>query len=302
MKKPVFIILLCLALFGCVSNGGSNRKSNDVAEDYRTGTSGLMLSFMDGVPPDKILASSSLNVMIQINNKGAFNIEDASLYLSGYDKRYFFGQDQMSKVFSIEGRSQYNPDGDIKDIIEFKDDQIENVPKEIDSFQQTIKATACYYYETSANPEICINPNQYSATSTEDVCQINAVSLNNGQGAPIEVTKVEEELMDQKVVLKIYVRNSGGGTPFVADKANCHTSLKFNEIDMIQLKEVGFSNYDLTSSCRPNPLRLSSGTGFFVCSKDLGELGKNSFVTPLKIRLGYNYRESITKTVDIINI
>lgn len=309
MKKTILAVMLCVLLSGCLSTmsqsggGGSSTggsSSND--EKYQKGTSGLLLNFMPGAPPAKVLGSSSLSAMVEIQNKGAYHINNGVMYLTGYDKRYLFGSDQKSQSFSIEGKSAYNPNGEFKDIIEFTDDSIENVPSDIDSFSQTLKATACYYYETLATPEICINPNQYSADASDSVCDVRPITLSGGQGAPIEITKVEEELMDNKIVLKIFIKNSGGGTPFVKDKNNCHSSLEISDVDKVNVLEVSFSNYDLTGSCKPKPIRLSKGAGFFICNAELSGLGDSAFMSPLRIKLGYNYRKSTTTSIDIINI
>ncbi|MBN1502823.1 hypothetical protein JW930_04715 [Candidatus Woesearchaeota archaeon] len=301
MKRFAICALVFVVLIGCQPVQTGNR---EISEEYRKGTQGLVMSFVQGNPPQQLFKSSPFIVMVQLWNRGAEDIEGGKIYLTGYDKKYVFGEHQKEMSFSIEGKSPFNPEGDMTELVEFKDPSIEAIPDDIDTFAQSIKVSACYYYRTVASPEICINPRQYSADASESVCQVKDVSLSGGQGAPIAVTKVEQELMDNKIFLKIYIQNSGGGTPFEVNKGitDCHKNLQITDIDKINIEEVGFSNFQLTSGCKPNPIRLVNNQGFFICSAELDNLGDTAFVTPLEIRVGYNYRQTLTKTVKIVNI
>jgi hypothetical protein len=298
-KKILLVLFSAVIITGCVS---APSETANTGEKYRTGNLGLVVTFVPGVPPAKVFADSEVSAIFEVKNKGAADVEGAILYLTGYDKRYLFGSDQQQQTFAIPGKSTYNPNGEMVELIQF-DTQVTSLPEDIDKFQQTFKATLCYSYETVASPSICINPAIHTAEITESVCSVKPVTLSGGQGAPVAVEKVEEELIGEQILFKIYISNNGGGIPFIEDLANCHTDLLYNEIDLVNLDSVSFSDYEMTSDCKPNPIRLVGNKGYAVCSlRSSDRFGTSSYVTPLNIRLSYNYRQSIKKDFEIVNI
>mgnify|MGYP001357091853 FL=1 len=183
----------------------------------------------------------------------------------------------------------------------FVDGYVE-VPDGADSLTQNIKATACYKYNTELFASACIDPNPRS-TGTK-VCTPHTLSFGGGQGGPIAVTSIEQETGKGKVTFKINFENQGGGTVFDTHKGimNCHTDLDYQDIDIVDVT-AKISNKALT--CEPNGgvgVRLVDGQGFVYCYYTSGDLGDDAYSTQISVFIDYAYRNSITKSIEIVNI
>ncbi|MBN2421846.1 hypothetical protein JXB41_01350 [Candidatus Woesearchaeota archaeon] len=312
IKKFFSVIVLMLFLISC--NTDNRSTSSGIDQEYRKGTAGLIMEFMPELPPSTVYNTYPLSVMIQYRNTGASAITKGIIYLSGYDSRYIDLQSTSSGnsqwvISDLEGKSIYNPEGLYSEIAEFNAARIDvsNI-QDIDSFVQAIRATACYDYETKAFPMVCIDPTLGKGTVNENICNINSVSLNGGQGAPVAITRVDQEMAAgrdnrAKVIFKITVKNMGKGTPFNNREmgiSNCHSELTFKDIDVINVDRVSFSRYP-ELNCKPENIKLEKGEGFTICTGE-GDYGRNAFTTPLNIELSYGYRDSIETVVKIVNI
>ena len=300
MKKIITIIsmiVVSLLLVSCTgTTSGSDKALNT---NYHTGTKGLEMKFYQNAPPDRIYRNTGLDVMIEYSNKGAYNIQGGKIYLSGYDPKYLSFSPASVENFMAEGKSVFNPDGKITQTLTFSDNAAgSGIPAGVDKIKQTIKATACYTYKTEASFDVCINPKTINSI-TEDICKIGSISVGSGQGAPISITKVEEEIYQDTLQFRIYFQNVGGGTvmkPLAINK--CDTSLNRVDANKIQVNEVSFS--DKTMRCEPqNPVNVDdSGKGFIFCPYK-GDLGQSAYKTTLKVELEYGYRTSIQKEIEI---
>ena len=54
-----------------------------------------------------------------------------------------------------------------------------------------------------ADVVVCIDPDPYSVVQEQKVCNIGDVSVSGGQGAPIAVTRIEEEVGSDKIYFRI---------------------------------------------------------------------------------------------------
>lgn len=298
MKKLIslFLIFLTIFLFGCTGGVNSSNK-NTATVNYHTGTKGLELKFSQNIP-DKIYAGTPLDVMVEYSNKGAYNIVGGKLYISGFDSQYIKLNPTSLQNMVAEGKSVFNPDGKISQFVTFTDNSV-IIPSDVDRMKQTIKATACYVYRTQASADVCINP-KTNNNIREDICQVQPVAISNGQGAPISITRVEEEIYQNKLQFRIYFQNTGGGAVFRPEVIdNCHTSLNKLDANKINVVKVEFSGR--TMRCEPfNPVTVDdSGKGFIFCYYQ-GDLGQDAYKTNLKIELEYGYRSSIQKEIEIL--
>lgn len=294
---PIITILLITIISGCSSS--STQKSDFSNDKYFTGNQGIVLSFLPDAPPIKLFKGDDLVVMVQYYNKGATDVNGGTIYLTGYDTKYITLSPSQININAV-GKSINNPDGNIPYIETSKSNSI-RMPEDTDSFRQKIQATACYKYKTTASAEICIAPNSY-ITLQNPVCEVKpTIGLAGGQGGPVAVTKVEQEIMGNRVQFKIFFQNVGGGT--VMDQyaiSNCHTSLEITDADKVDIVRVSFS--DKTLTCQPdNPIMLQNGQGFVYCYYS-GDIGKSAYITQLKVELEYGYRSSIEKEITIYSL
>ena len=328
-KKSIFklqLVLLVFVLLLLTVSCTGIRRGKDTDEYYRRGSQGLELRFAKNSPPSNLFDNDDFRVSLEIYNKGATTVSGGNnmVYLSGFDTGLISGvtgpgpsyQDYFTGLIEdLEGKAPSNPEGDY-DIIEFGGYIRDLASRNIDIYEPTILATACYSYETVASPTVCIDSDPYSTTDAEKVCTPASVSPGT-QGAPVAVTKIDVEPRPGATQFKIYVQNVGGGTvfrdgysylsmcnPYGTDRLN-----SVSDIDYVYVESVSIGTTAITSSCKPldreSNLRLSGSasrksgaTGFMTC--ELTGITGPAYRSPLIIVLKYGYRNSISKKVKIL--
>jgi len=337
MKKKIALLLL-LVLFSLTA---CTKQSITTTKDLKvyTGTDGIVMNFIQSTPPSIVYSSDTLNFLLEVRNKGTYaagtkpNNDDGpyekflKIYISGFDNKILTGSIEGGKdpvfekavfrVQSLNPKSEFNPEGGIT----YKDfsTKIENLPEGLDSFKTNFLVTACYNYETHAITSVCIDPKPYSTAIKEKACTIQDISLSGGQGAPVAVTKIEEEASKDKVRFKIYIENEGNGKIFdttpgkrSAKDSDGVTRLKCNpqsekglgydDVDKIRLEKVSLGGEEIPlKDCKPSidkVVRLIDGKGFIICEKEV--TGNSAYTTPIEIKFSYGYTSSIKKEIEIL--
>lgn len=313
MKKNIILTLMAVVLIITACTGTvkteKEKESQLYAKDYRTGTAGLSISFVQNLPPARLFDTDQLNALIQVENKGAFTVGGPGdkIYLSGFDQTIITGINNWGAgIPALEGKSQFVPEGSM-DTIEFKGMISPLRQKNIDKYPVKLLATACYEYETIATANICIDPNPYAA-NVRKICTPASVPLGGGQGAPIAVTLVELDAAPGRTRIKMQIQNIGGGDVFRYGTdylAKCNPSsqpLTFEEMDYVELVEVIASGVSIKPTCKPldnNHIRLTNGKGVAFC--EFTTRGQDAYTTPLSIILRYGYRNNILKDLQIVS-
>ena len=329
-KNFIFALLLFLLILilGC-STGKNTQKS---IENVRVGTEGIAVNFLPNAPPATIHVgqgedekANTFDVVLELKNKGAYPQPDegagglgpsfGKVFLSGYDPKIiaFESKDGKSGDLStktLEGKSTINPNGG-QDILSFTGKIIaENL--NVEKYEPTLLATACYYYLTIAGPSVCIDPNPYSTIKEKKVCEVQGITLSN-QGAPIAITKIDEEAFATKTQFRITIKNVGGGDVMKADAANnkCDPSgtqkIEREDIDKVNLLWAKIS--DKALMCGPfvdgnvkssgGLIRMINGEGSFICEMPSSDYSNkiSAYTTPLLIHLSYGYRNTAERRI-----
>lgn len=306
----IFIVVAMLLISSC-SLPTKNSRSN-ANENYRSGSQGLSLSFMTNMPPSRIYDNEKLAVGVEIYNRGATEIQSSSsrIYLSGFDNSLISGISTSGiNLGTLEGKSMYNSEGGYTTVV-FEGYVGSLGTRNIDEYNPTLLVTACYRYETIADPMVCIDMDPFSPSNQEKVCNVESVSnLGGSQGAPVAITSVQAEPSKGKTRFKIYVSNVGGGLVFkdgysYLNRCSPYNSqgLGFNDINFVRVEEVKVAGTSILPSCKPledGYLRLKdSGSGFMVCeySSSIGP----AYTTPMTIKLSYGYRNTIKRPIQIV--
>ena len=293
MKRLILLIILAFV----ISCNGTPTSTQD---NWRTGTQGVIMSFVQDNPSNELLSTQKLSVMVEYANRGAYDINNLKFYLTGYDPTIFQlgGAVKEFTAPALPGKDQFNPEGSQLDYFSWEANI--NAPRDVDSFKQDLTVTACYHYETLAAPSICIDPKKYDYVMSSR-CKFDTEGLGGSQGGPVAVTGIRQKTTDNKVYLEITFQNKGSGIPYAPNLPvnNCYNNLQLKDVDTLRVKEVSVSGKQFT--CQPTgTLRLDGGEGFVICSLPIS--GESYYVSPLKIVLEYNYRQSMSKTVSITNI
>ena len=179
---------------------------------------------------------------------------------------------------------------------------------------QTIKATACYPYKTKATEKVCIDPDVRNLIK-DKVCKVHDISTN-GQGAPISVSRIEQDIFGNNVIFKIYFVNTGGGEVYHATSDSSYGNtdlgvlkcfngnLEYNDFNKIILNKVILGGKDITTNCKPGTLRLTGNSGYMICRCEGSDCVKqgDAYETLLEIELEYGYKQSIQQPMQVIRV
>ena len=290
--KLAFLTLFMIFITSCSLAGEQSDSTS-----WRTGTEGIRMSFVSNSPPSEALSGQEINVMVQYTNRGAQDLNNIRFYLTGYDSSILPFSLVDSPNLPLLGKSSFNPEGSYSDFVSWS--AFVNPPSNIDSFQQDILVTACYQYSTIANPEICIDPQKFEYTDSPS-CNFDVRNLGSSQGGPIAVTNIKAKTTKDKILLEIYFENKGSGISFIQGIDNCHVNLQRKDIDTVNVQSVTLSG-GRSFTCKPdNPVRMTNGKGFIICERPMS--GNSYYVSPLTVTLTYNYRQSISKQMTVVNV
>ena len=307
-----FLVIFILVLSGC----GPRRTDEPREENYRTGTQGLEIKFPTDLPTQVYEGDSDVRFVVEVRNKGAFpqsdelEVFEGKLWIGGFDEQILnvfprLGSSVTQGVnldgFELEGKSPYNKDGGFS-LVEFQMD-VNDLPQGAPFYKPNIILTASYLYKTIASPVVCIDPEPRSTRIREKVCEINRGISVGSQGAPIAVTKVEEEVTSNDFLFKIYVDNVGGGLVIresdIGDNPN--EGYDWRDMNEVVIEEINVGNIPMTE-CRPavgREVHLIDNKGFIFCRLDKSVAEGKAFETVLNIKLGYGYTTSAEGKIEV---
>lgn len=293
MKRLIIISVLALmVLAGCQSEQQDSKMKPPV---YYGGTQGLISTFEPmGMKEDNIQTvweGKDFPVEVTVKNKGEQDIEegDLTVKIHGVDTEMFgIDPDTKQNTKLLEGVSEYNKQGG-RETIEFPDaslDPVSGLTHEANFF-----ATIEYNYKTHvAIPNVCFKKNYQD----ERVCELEGSKNVYASGAPITVKKVEQEPSgSNRISLKIYVENAGGGDVTLPgqDFSYMHDKLKFEMTEGNENIE-----FECTSSGDESQARLNEGKATIRCRS--GEIQKEEpYTKQVTLELSYKYKDIIQQNV-----
>ncbi|MBT3814129.1 hypothetical protein HOE37_00595 [Candidatus Woesearchaeota archaeon] len=273
-NKIIGIVLLSLFLLGCGSGGGTKQ----IDYNFKQGTSGLQVSFMDNAPPKKIYENSNFNVILKMENKAAYDLVNGQITLSGINPQYFVFEKKTETFSILEGRNLYLPDGGVS-YIEFPA-KSEKLFLNAESYQGKYFLNIDFDSTMEFVDTICINPNLYSVYDAG--CQIEDRKSYSGQGAPLAVVEVEEiihpETVGGQVEFRFLLRNRGQGEVEYIELTKA--MLGSSEFDECKFKEGYFDSKKVL-------LTKQNQEALLVCKTHLKEQG--SYTTTVLLDFNYHY-------------
>jgi len=309
----VLTILISLALISCKPGPAAGEKPLDTAaalKIVKSGTEGVKIKLQQNSPPDLLYDQNELVALVEVENKGAsvngvndLQAQDCFVQVTGFDPNIITGAFNIPRscsegIGTLEGKNVYNTRGGTN-ILEFTSSV--SLPLGVTDYTPTLNFLACYNYRTVANPSVCVDPLFYQVTSEQKTCQPRDVPMGGGQGAPVGISYVGVDMVGDRAIFEISIRNQGTGrvlSPF-ANIQNCgQSSLEYRDLDRVSY------NVQMTGggkiNCKPQDgfVRLTNGEGKIICTFAIP--GTSAFETPLLIDLDYSYVESLRKAIRIV--
>jgi hypothetical protein len=220
------------------------------------------------------------------------------LALSSIDLSRWYGKEYM-----LHGSTPEYPGGE-QNLIEFSG-HILNWPSNLDHTTQSFLITNCYAYATYASPDVCIDPNPFS--QDRKVCIPQDIVYPNSQGAPVAVTRVQQEATPYSVIFTIYFRNVNKGKVLdVGYLERCSPyypgTLDSRYTNTLRVWDVRIGSQHLRCTPDTQIVRLdeTKNEGEITCTYDL-EYSKvrSAYKTPLIIEAWYGYMDTMSRDVYI---
>lgn len=281
-------VLLFVALFftGCV---GETRVGN---EAYAVGSEGISVDFLD--TRTVYFDEDYMRLQMLVHNKGAYDRPSGKLTLSGFDRSIVRIAEDPLLLPVLEGKDAYYPNG-YSDFLEVYED----APLQLtlgESYSTNVQANVCYRYQTVATPTVCIVYNPLDM----NICKPRTLSLGT-QGAPVAIRQVNTELMKDKVRFVAVVENVGNGVVVnpidAASYLYCPYQLQREHVNTLAftMEINGLGEPDCSPSGKI--VTLNEGIGVLSCTFTLR--GQDTYTTPLKITLDYDYMDSFSTPITV---
>lgn len=298
-------IALLLLLTGCGSTGGFFKGKSETIDTYkfRSGIDGLDMRFLDSMPPDQVFVGTDFTTGVEIYNKGAYDMKgNAQVTIGVPDQTAFLFKGGDTQAFTLNGKSLYIKDGE-KNALMFNmralcfpgyDGTRASI---VTNYTRKIKAKACYYYETTANADVCIDTAKFSRQTGEKVsCKMEDVSLSGGQGGPVGLTKISPTIIPQgteKVTVQLAVsikKLKGTDTMIFHPTGGCEIKNQ-NNVTI----EVSMGNRPL--QCTPSTIQLKESDAVgTLCKAELANT-QGAFLTPISVNMKYYVQQTLLKDV-----
>ena len=320
-KYCAVVLLLCLMILMSACKRSGAATGGAPRTPFIGGTSAITLNFEKDSPPPEVTDDQSFafNVLVRMKNDGEYAVDrnNIRLNLVGFDPNDFGAVfDDLRDVQPDDNLDSKKRDGE-GNIVEgtttfatFPKSGASFVPSRFSGNTEfTFRADACYYYETETGPSICIDPQPFSTENK--VCQVQDLTFSSGQGAPIAITRIDQEAFATKTQFRITIKNAGNGEVAEPDSSRCSTqTLGRDQIDKVRLDFARVSTTPL--DCGPfidnsvkgasGTVRLISGEGSIICELPSGLYSSSltAYTTPLSIKLSYTYRTHTQRNLMIV--
>jgi hypothetical protein len=282
-------ILICLSLLiinGC--DEGYRPSSDDVAY----GTDGLVIEAAE--LQTTYYEGDYLNLELFVNNLGMYNNPSGKILIGGFDRNAIGISSDPILIPDVAAKSSFNPDGGTE-VVKVDESKPLIIPIGI-YYDPILQISSCYNYQTYASPNVCV------LRDPEDVfiCRPGTQFLDS-QGAPIAVTEVTEEALENHVNIIVRIENLGEGEVVNPHDAvafeECPYSLSFDDKDVVKV-DMLIANLG-EPDCTPSDgyVKLIDGEGMIACM--FTTRTDTTHTTPVHITIDYAYTETIEVPIEI---
>jgi len=216
MKKYVIIFLLALLL---IFSGCAKKTDQEKTATFYGGTDGVSIEFKKIAPPDEFNQGQEVPVVVTLKNSGEYDIVSGNAKAEIYNINLdLFNLPAGYKATNgiLRGKGEFNIEGGEREI---SFGNLKYNSGVINSRDFTIRARACYPYQTKTDIPICIK-SSIAQEAGETTCSVEDEKVTEGSvsSAPIQVTSVTEKTRgSDQVRFDIKIENKGAGNVYAND-------------------------------------------------------------------------------------
>lgn len=313
------LIIIILVLSGCSGmtfNGFKSSYKDPATVNYFVGTEGLSLEFLDQAPPDTVFEGSEFDVQTIIHNKGAYDVinqenvqveivtdsaNTIQLVTQGLEDFYL---NDLGYV-QLHGKSYFYPEGE-QDFFALNRYRARDIIGNFERNSINFYVTMCYPYRTYFSDEICIDTNANKMDVRTQVCTSENKDYSKGQGAPVEITAVESNMVPKGAYIEpqfvIHIAHSENGIVSFYNSSN-HAQNTCDDIGSEQVNKMELTAILGNNSleCFPNPVFFRDGEAKVECrlqgSRVLATAA--NYYTNLNIELKYLYTQTFDRKISV---
>ncbi len=298
------LALVLLMLVGCGFQKGSG--SDIESYDFRRGSDGISMKFAEGLPPDLLYIGTDFSTGLKLKNLGAYDVDTkATLKITMPDMTAFQFNDGNEQQVTLNGKSLYIREGE-ENMFIFPMKALcfpgYNGPDDfiLKNYSRKMKASLCYYYETTANSDICIDTLHYMRQPHEKIeCSMKDAALSGGQGGPVGVTRIAPQIIPQSaeevlVQLSISFKKLKGSDHKIFNPGKTCGDLKGQNDVAIQVEMGG---QPLT--CEPSTIKLKDKDSVGTVCKRRVAVNMGAFSSPVTVNMRYQVQQSLLKQLTV---
>ncbi|MBW2997808.1 hypothetical protein KY349_05705, partial [Candidatus Woesearchaeota archaeon] len=292
-----------LFVAGC--QGGFFRGTDTIQTyDFRKGTDGIAMAFLEGLPSKQMYVGTQFSTGLKIKNMGAYDIQDRAEITISAPPGSFSYEKGDTQEFLLAGRSLYVAEGE-EDVFMFPMRALcypgyggTRESTIVSNHTVKIKADACYYYETTANVDMCVDTRKHLREAHEmPVCIMQGIGLSGGQGGPVGVVGISPTVVpisDKEMTLQLSVsikKLKGKGYNMYGPNAGCKDPKQLNEVEI----DVQMGGQRLW--CEPYQLKLIGDQAASTrCTAAIDPL-LGAYTTPVSVNIKYYVQQTLVRDV-----
>ncbi len=243
----LILTILSLSIQSCT-------QSREIFPKY-AGTEGVIVDFLKNAPPPRVTEGSDANVMIEVANKGAYDLPPGETFVNLRFNPLHFNIDMADPNFelavnpegilgTIQGKSEAWPEGE-SFVLPLAKLNVQKIPGTMEQPETNLELTACYSYKTYLTQMICLDTDIYEVDS-DPICRNRGSYAFSNQGAPIAINKIDVDMLPMGfvetrpgVAVNVPVIDSSGELIGIAPETTTEKLILIEPVIRIYAKNVG---------------------------------------------------------------
>ena len=307
-KNIIFGMIIILFVFVIFASGCKKGEQQTIEKPFIGGTDGVLISFMEGFPPDKVydMGQNPFNIDVQLRNNGEWEVpkDKIRVTIKGISPTDFgktasdFVKNPNEDLLKKRITSGTIVDGTTTHIIfsglNYKGEVAGDT-------HLTIRAEECYDYGTTATTLLCIKKNLLEEGG---VCSPNEQKTIFSSSAPLQITNfIESPAGKGKIQFVFTISHVGTGAVYKEGSWCDDNILNQNKVYVNVDTGIGNGAYCGTligGSGHDGEITLYNGEATIMCTQDIST--ESDYEKPIMITLKYAYKDHVTTDLTVSHL